>query len=386
MSEQKTFLKNVHIKNFLSLRGVTLPLKPLTILVGANASGKSSVLRALRLLKNMMVHEYLPSVDAIQQMAWMRARDHFGFQLETIVEGTPTLYELALRVEADDRTLQEELKVGDVDVISLQDGTRIVRDEDGKSETTYKPNKLALKSAGDYGNKPITHALKMFISGWEFYDIEPDTIKAGHTGFPDSEIELLKPVDLASSGATLSELLSYWHNKEPGLFENVSRALSASTHISLDYREINGRYQTCLSEGYKDPVSLLQASDGTLRLMAYNALLNQPELPPFIAIEEPERSLHPGALTHVAGVLKALAERTQVIITTHSSQLLDAFNLSESLGVLLLRNRPGLGTFVLNVEERRDKQEAFKGWIADFGIGSAIFDSALLQELMREPV
>ena len=114
-----------------------------------------------------------------------------------------------------------------------------------------------------------------------------------------------------------------------------------------------------------------------------------PELPPLIAIEEPERSLHPGALKDIAKVLEQLAERTQVIITTHSSQLLDSFNsesLSNSLGVLLLRNRPGLGTEVLNLEEIRGKREALDGWIADFGMGSAIFDSGLLQDLMEEPL
>ena len=61
-------------------------------------------------------------------------------------------------------------------------------------------------------------------------------------------------------------------------------------------------------------------------------------------------------------------------------------SLSDWLGVLLLRNRPGLGTEVLNIEDIRDKREALAGWIADFGIGSAVFDSGLLQDLMEEPL
>ena len=137
------------------------------------------------------------------------------------------------------------------------------------------------------------------------------------------------------------------------------------------------------------PISLFRASEGTLRLVAYYILLNLPDLPPLIAIEEPERSLHPGALKDIAAVLKQLSERTQVIITTHSSQLLDAFNpdnISDSLGVLLLRNRPGLGTEIINLEDIRDNREGLDGWISDFGIGSAIFDSQLLQDLMEEPV
>ena len=132
---------------------------------------------------------------------------------------------------------------------------------------------------------------------------------------------------------------------------------------------------------------MVRASDGTLRLVAYYILLNEPELPPLIAIEEPERNLHPGALTDIANVLEQIAERTQVIITTHSSQLLDALdseNLSDSLGVLLLRIQPGHGTEVINLEDIREDQAALNGWITDFGIGSAILDSELLQNLMGE--
>jgi hypothetical protein len=124
-----------------------------------------------------------------------------------------------------------------------------------------------------------------------------------------------------------------------------------------------------------------------LRLLAYNTLLNQSELPPLIAIEEPERSLHPGALKDIAYILERIAERTQVVITTHSSQLLDAFSsrsLSDTLGVLLLRNRPGLGTEVIDLEDRRGDDEALNGWIIDFGIGSAIFHSELLQDMMED--
>jgi ABC-type cobalamin/Fe3+-siderophores transport system ATPase subunit len=131
---------------------------------------------------------------------------------------------------------------------------------------------------------------------------------------------------------------------------------------------------------------LEKASDGTLRLAAYYTLLNQPELPPLIAIEEPERNLHPGALTEIAKILRQIAERTQLIITTHSSQLLDAFSsesLSDSLGILFLRNPPGHGTEVFNLENLRKDRTALDGWMTDFGIGSAIFESELLQDLME---
>ncbi len=174
----------------------------------------------------------------------------------------------------------------------------------------------------------------------------------------------------------------------PERFHSVSDSLAASTNLRIDQCPINGDNQLCLLEGYKQPIPLGKASDGTLRLVAYYILLNEPELPPLIAIEEPERNLHPGALTDITNVLEQISEHCQVIITTHSSQLLDAFNpenLSDSLGVLLLRNVPGRGTEVINLKDIRGDRAALDGWITDFGIGSAIFESELLQDLMEAP-
>ena len=283
--------------------------------------------------------------------------------------------------------------INDVNVISIQDGQGKVKDEDGKSMTSYKSNKLALKSAGDYGNKPITSALTEFIKGWEFYDFRPEYMRRHLEGFPFiienvRSGELHESPKLDDDGSTLSVLLSYWYENARERFHRVSESLAASTNIRIDQRTIDGDHFLCLSEGYEKPIPLKRASDGTLRLVAYYILLNEPELPPFIAIEEPERNLHPGALTDITNVLEQISERSQVIITTHSSQLLDAFNpenLSDSLGVLLLRNVPGRGTEVINLEDIRSDRAALKGWITDFGIGSAIFDSGLLQDLMEEP-
>lgn len=391
MSKEKVFLENVHIKNFLSLRDVELPLKPLTILVGPNASGKSNVLNALNLLNDMMKEEELPPVEFIQNLLWAGEASHITFQVQTKVKETQTVYELKLKAETDNPVVAEELLVNDVNVISVQDGQGKVKDEDGENETPYKSNKLALKSAGDYGDKPTTRALTEFIREWKFYDFRPDLIREHFKVLPLSLLlsgELGKSPKLDDDGSILSALLSDWYEDTPDRFQSVSDSLVASTNLRLDQCKIDADNQLCLLEGYKQPIPLERASDGTLRLVAYYILLNEPELPPLIAIEEPERNLHPGALTGITNVLEQISERSQVIITTHSSQLLDAFNpenLSDSLRVLLLRNIPGQGTEVINLEDIRGDRVALDGWIQDFGIGSAIFDSGLLQDLMEEP-
>ena len=340
-----------------------------------------------------MVSEKLPPVKFVRDTLWAGETYQITFQLHAKAKETSALYELKLKAEANNPFVAEELLVNTVKVISIQQGEGEVKDENGKNRTPYKSNKLALKSAGDYGNKPITSALTEFIREWEFYDFQPLLIRQHLERFLITENvplkELRESPKLNDSGSTLSALLSFWYENTPDRFQRVSDSLAASTNLRIDQCPINGDNQLCLLEGYKQPIPLGKASDGTLRLVAYYILLNEPELPPLIAIEEPERNLHPGALTDITNVLEQISEHSQVIITTHSSQLLDAFNpenLSDSLGVLLLRNAPGLGTEVINLEDIRGDRAALDGWITDFGLGSAIFDSELLQDLMEAPV
>ena len=285
MSEEKAFLEKVHIKNFLSLRDVELPLKPLTVLVGPNASGKSNILNALSLLNRMMIDEELPPVKSIRDSLWAGEANQITFQLQAKVKEVPTLYELKLKAEADSPVVAEELSVNSVNVISIQRGKGEVQDEDGENKTPYKSNKLALRSAGDYGDKPITSVLTGFIKGWEFYDFRPEYMRRHLKGFPFINIrsrELHESPKLDDDGSTLSALLSYWHENTPERFQSISDSLAASTNLRIDQRSINGDNKPCLLEGYKQPIPLGKASDGILRLVAYYILLNEPELPPLL--------------------------------------------------------------------------------------------------------
>ena len=352
MSERKAFLEKVHIKNFLSLRDVTLPFKPLTVLVGPNASGKSNTFLALHLLNRIIVSESLPLDKLIMDSLWTSEAQKISFHLQTKVKENQTLYDLELKANPNFSFLDEQLLVNDINVISIQGEQGIVQDEQGENETTYNSKKLALGSAGNYGNKPITRALTEFIKEWEFYDFSPNFIRGNLSSFSPVEKEIREFPKLDTYGIDLPKVLWNWYKNSPESFRNISNAIAASTNREIDYCKIDGENQFCLLEGDKNPIPLHGASDGTLRLITYNILLNEPELPPFIAIEEPEQNLHPGALTDIANVLEQIAERSQVIITTHSSQLLDAFNpetLSDSLGVILLHNHLGIGTKVLGL-------------------------------------
>jgi len=389
MSEMEVFLEEIHIENYRSLHNVRFPLKRLTILVGPNASGKSNVLRALGLLSGMANHDELPSTQFIQGDLWAGAvkGSNMVFELHTTAEKTKSVYQLGLKAAGDSSYAKEELLVNDVEVISTQDGKGIVRDESNENPIKYNSEKLVLNSVGAYGEKPFTNALVGFIKVWEFYNIQPEMIRSSFFSKRWAEMEGLSQLD--SAGMNLYNVLSNWHNADRELFLNVSEGLATSMGINIDCHTVDGKNQVGLLEGYEKPIPLEKASDGTLRLAAYYTLLNQPELPPLISIEEPERHLHPGILPEMAKILQKIAAESQVIVTTHSPEFLDCFSaedLSDELGVLLLNKHPETGTEIFNLEDIREDQIALDGWIKDFGVGSAIFDSGLINPTEEESV
>ena len=81
--------------------------------------------------------------------------------------------------------------------------------------------------------------------------------------------------------------------------------------------------------GMMRPLDAFELSDGVLRFLCLAAALNNPRPTPLVAIDEPEAGLHPSLLPIVADMLKAAAEETQVLVTTHSPDLLNHFALDD---------------------------------------------------------
>lgn len=381
MADTNIFLKQMKITNFLSLHQVSLSFKPLTVLVGANASGKSNILKACMVLHQMIQRrDKLPNSNNIQDWIWAgQSNGQIEFEIQLKIDHHQTIYHLVLQDNPSKIIYTENLCINDINVISVQEGKGQIRADESKDSPIldYSSKKLALPSAGDYGNKPVTNLLIDFIKNWAFFNFIPEVMR-GNSLFVNFTSDI--PIQLDDDGAVLKRLLFLWHEKNTDKFEAVNQAL-ASSITQFRLKKLDEEGELGLLEGYDKPISLDYASDGTLRLLAYYTLLNQSELPALIAIEEPERNLHPAALAEVANLLEELAMKTQVIVTTHSAPFLDAFekeSLGDSLGVLLLQNQKGDGTKVIDFEKEQKNRTALHGWITDFGIGSAIFDSELL--------
>lgn len=396
------FLKSAHIINFKSLADVTLNCRDLTILIGANASGKSNCLRALYFLSVVIVNASPPPVETIKKIRKINTKENIKFIAE-ITEDTEdnireSKYRLSIGINNQESFFSEEnLIVNAIEVINIKNGQGQVVDEDGTNQQKYKSRtgNLALKSAGDFGNKPMTSKIVEFIGGWEVYDLDPDLIRGGYINFEslvrdrsDNTKSETFPI-LDSAGKRLEEVLFYWSEKHPDKLVSINQDLNNCLGINLksDQKDQDGESILIVREKGGLEIPLSDMSDGTLRIIAYYVLLYDDNLPPLIGIEEPERNLHPKLFVPLATVLKKLSKKTQLIITTHSSQLLDCFTLEEiqdDVMVLCLSKKDDRGTQVFALDELGEKREDLADWMQDFGVGSAVYNSNLLEECLEE--
>ena len=102
----------------------------------------------------------------------------------------------------------------------------------------------------------------------------------------------------------------------------------------VDVRVRGGSVQTSLLENGFRPTPATRLSDGTLRWLALMALLLDPYLPPLICIDEPELGLHPDIIPTLAELLREAAERSQLIITSHSADLVNEFTNTPEVVVI----------------------------------------------------
>ena len=129
----------------------------------------------------------------------------------------------------------------------------------------------------------------------------------------------------------------------------------------FDVDILGGSVQVFLHEK-SGRIPATRLSDGTLRYLCLLAILCDPDPGPLVCIEEPELGLHPDVLPSLAELIKEASERTQIVITTHSDILVDAFhNTPESV---LVTERAKDGTHI-----KRLDAEDLKSWLEKYRLG-----------------
>ena len=115
--------------------------------------------------------------------------------------------------------------------------------------------------------------------------------------------------------------------------------------------------------GLKSSVPATRLSDGTLRYLCLLSILCHPTPPPLICIEEPELGMHPDVIPNLAKLLHEASERCQLIVTTHSEILIDAF--TETPSVVIVAEKKDNGTRLERLDEI-----TLKPWLEKYRLGN----------------
>ncbi len=176
---------------------------------------------------------------------------------------------------------------------------------------------------------------------WQFLRLNPEVL-----GQPRSQTLAARRVRLATDGSNIAEYLNEIRQLDLGAFEGILRSLSYVLPYATDLQpdmtsELERTFYLNLTEGnFKVPGWLL--SSGTLRVVAILACLRHPNPPPLLVIEEIENGLDPRTLNLVVEEIRGAigAQKTQVVITTHSPFLLDLLDLSHMMVVDRINGEP----------------------------------------------
>jgi len=195
-------------------------------------------------------------------------------------------------------------------------------DEDNQREEVNlrSPDLIAVNTLGQLSDHPRIAALREFITDWYVSYLSIDQTRHQPEAGPQER--------LSKSGENLANVVQYLKEQHPERLEQIFKVLRQRIP-RLEQVEASpmpdGRLLLQIKDApFEQPVLSRYASDGTMKMLAYLAVLYDPEPPRFIGIEEPENFLHPRLLPELAEECRNAAASSQLLITSHSPFLLNA--------------------------------------------------------------
>lgn len=319
MSAKSPVIRSLHLRNYRSIRDETLYFDNPLFLVGRNGSGKSNVVDALAFLADCMRLPFPSALSLRHGIIHVSATPENPSVLlkVTFNEGH---YTLQFRYLQDQGMVIEE-EVGQWGNESFRRvGERIESSIPGIT-LRVTPQGIALPLLG--GVEAFSE-LFLAISKISIHHVNYQAIRIAEvTGGSQSKL-------LEKSGANLGAVLlglpsttrdqiNLWLKRLVGM-DDVSAYPSKEGSILLGF----GQQWNESGMGHSIGWISASVSDGTLNAAGLIVALLQEPAPSLVIIEEPETNLHPGVLNVVSDLILAASERTQVVVTTHSPDLLDA--------------------------------------------------------------
>ena len=364
-------LSKLTVKNYRSIHDATIELTDLTLFIGANASGKSAILDALRFIseaihaRDFRVPVY--SRGGFLNLAW-KGQDASQIELAIVLEDENDHFEWSVRLirQAPDFYVHEQLQISrpglpPSQLLSAEEGEGWWWSGEKQEGVKLKQphSTCALAAATADASFPARHVAE-FVGRWGFFDPSPFLLKR------DWNLPDLSSFD--PYGRNLGETLHALKTSSPEVFDKIVEATRSIVGLptSITPRESEERFYFVQEEpGLRYHVHQMGVSSGTLRMLALMTALHGQPGTALIGIEEPENYIHPSALSSFVEHILAAQERAQFMMTTHSPLLLDILN--DPAVVSVVRRTDSEGTKVVKEKDPAGVRKALDA--SGFGLG-----------------
>ena len=350
-------LADLDIAGYRSVRSIRFPLKRLTVLVGGNGVGKTNLYRALELVHAAATGELTTAIareGGLASVMWAgprrvidKPRLSFEVGLDTVLPSdAEAAYQPRYAVEIGFGDSRYEAVFSEEPQIKAESlilpGRRSVtllerkgpavwyRDESGRMRQLEQPtlaSETALSSLR--GAIPELDAVRHLLASWRFYH-----------GFRTDQASPLRRPSLAvtapmldADGGNLGAVLAtlkHIRGDTVDLDAAIDQAFPGA-RLDIPHPGKEATFALIFPDVPHRPFGPSELSDGTLQFLALLGALLAYRPPPFIALNEPEASLHPDLLPALARAIARAAERSQVWVVTHSTILADA--IAEETGI-----------------------------------------------------
>ncbi|WP_150526130.1 AAA family ATPase [Roseibium sediminis] len=346
----------VAVSGYRSLRDLVLPLDRITVVTGANGSGKSSLYRSIRLLAEVAQGNIVASLareGGLDSTLWA-GPERFSRAMksgEMPVQGVMRSGSVSLKLGFADEDYGYAIDLGlpivsdsvfgrdpEIKVESLWIGEQLSR----RNEIANRAGPLACVMNETGQRIPVMRDLAAFDSmmthvanpkealellvmrermrGWRFYDhLRTDRDAPARQPQIGTRTTALSSdgSDLAAAVSTIREI------GDPGRFDEVIDDAFPKARVGV--RITDGLFEIVMEQhGLLRPLRAAELSDGTLRYLLLAAALLTPRPPPLLVLNEPETSLHPSLLEPLGRLIARAAEQTQVIVVSHARPLVEA--------------------------------------------------------------
>jgi predicted ATPase len=393
-------IRELTVEGFRSLKNVTWHPGDLNVVIGPNGAGKSNLLRVLEVISvsaQGRLGRYIQSFGGMEPLVWDGKAERIAFRVKTspLAQSLPQhdlTYEVELvrlgagstyRVEYE--LLGDYYRVGRGEVttpfkhLERRNLVAKVFDEQERglvapAESVLEEETLLSLTAGPFTANKLIPPFQKELAAWSIY----------HDLHVNRDAPIRQPVvtrnetRVAPDGQNLISVLHTLYTGDRNFKQAINAAMRAAFGDDFDELifppasdqriQLRVRWKTLDREQ-----SAADISDGTLRLLFLLTVLASPSPAPVIAIDEPETGLHPSMFPIVAEYAVDASARSQVIMTTHSDQFLDAFG-----------DTPPTTTVAKWIDGETNLNtldgEALRYWLSEYSLGK-LYRSGELESL-----